>query len=88
MPRTELMADVFVFVVAAVASLITWGLGLVVGGLLAREVPHQARERGPTLHFPMLAIAGPKMRDILGYTTIVLIASGLVFGATLVIVSL
>lgn len=82
------MAYVFVFVVAAVASLITWGLGLVVGGLLAREVAHQGRERGLTLHFPLLAIAGLKMRDILGYTTIVLIASGLVFGATLVIVSL
>lgn len=57
-PRTELMAYVFVFVVAAVASLITWGLGLVVGGLLAREVAHQGRERGLTLHFPMLVAAG------------------------------
>lgn len=58
MPRTELAAYVFVFVVAAVASLITWGLGLVVGGLLAREVAHQGRERGLTLHFPMLVAAG------------------------------
>lgn len=57
-PRTELAAYVFVFVVAAVASLITWGLGLVVGGLLAREVAHQGRERGLTLHFPMLVAAG------------------------------
>lgn len=57
-PRTELAAYVFVFVVAAVASLITWGLGLMVGGLLAREVAHQGRERGLTLHFPMLVAAG------------------------------
>jgi short-chain fatty acids transporter len=49
---------VFVFVVAAIASLITWGLGLVVGGLLAREVAHQGRERGLRLHFPMLVAAG------------------------------
>lgn len=42
----------------------------------------------PFWAIPLLAIAGLKMRDILGYTTIVLIASGLVFGATLVIVSL
>src|SRR5699024_8724189 len=57
-PRTELTAYVFVFVVAAAAALITWGLGLVVGGLLAREVAHQGRERGLTLHFPMLVAAG------------------------------
>lgn len=57
-PRTELSAYVFVFVVAAVASLITWGLGLVVGGLLAREVAYQGRERGLKLHFPMLVAAG------------------------------
>ncbi|WP_431521129.1 short-chain fatty acid transporter [Citricoccus muralis] len=57
-PRTELTAYVFVFFVAAVASLITWGLGLVVGGLLAREVAYQGRERGLQLHFPMLVAAG------------------------------
>ncbi|MFB9073017.1 short-chain fatty acid transporter [Citricoccus parietis] len=57
-PRTELTAYVFVFAVAAVASLITWGLGLVVGGLLAREVAYQGRERGLKLHFPMLVAAG------------------------------
>lgn len=57
-PQTALQAYLFVFVVAAVASLITWGLGLVVGGLLAREVAAQARERGIVLHFPMLVAAG------------------------------
>ena len=41
----------------------------------------------PFWALPLLAIAGLKMRDILGYTTIVLIASGLVFAATLLIVS-
>ncbi|WP_394214259.1 short-chain fatty acid transporter [Brachybacterium vulturis] len=58
LPKTELTAYVFVFVVAAIASLITWGLGLVVGGLLAREVAYRGRERGLTLHFPMLVAAG------------------------------
>ena len=57
-PRTELMAYVFVFVVAALASLITWGLGLVVGGLLAREVAYQGKARGLRLHFPMLVASG------------------------------
>ena len=42
----------------------------------------------PFWAIPLLAIAGLKMRDILGYTTVVLLASGLVFGATLLLVSL
>jgi short-chain fatty acids transporter len=57
-PRTALAGYVFVFLVAAVASLITWGLGLVVGGLLAREVAAQGRERGIRFHFPMLVASG------------------------------
>ena len=42
----------------------------------------------PFWALPLLAIAGLKMRDILGYTTVVLIASGLVFAGTLLLVSL
>ena len=57
-PRTPVQAYVFVFLVAAAASLVQWGLGLVVGGLLAREVAAQAREKGLRLHFPMLVAAG------------------------------
>ena len=57
-PSTVLQAYVFVFVVASVASLITWGLGLVVGALLAKEVARQGREKGLRLHFPMLVAAG------------------------------
>ena len=58
LPKTPGQAYVFVFVVAALASLLTWGLGLVVGGLLAREVAAQGRERGVRLHFPLLVAAG------------------------------
>jgi short-chain fatty acids transporter len=57
-PRTPLKAYVFVCVIAALASLITWGLGLVVGGLLAKEVAGQMRDKGVRLHFPMLVAAG------------------------------
>jgi len=56
-PRTARGAYVFVFVVAAAASLVTWGLGLVVGALLAREVAAQARARCLRLHFPLLVAA-------------------------------
>lgn len=58
LPKTALQGYLFVFVVAAVASLITWGLGLVVGVLLAVEVAKQGREKGLALHFPMLVAAG------------------------------
>ncbi len=58
LPKSGLQAYLFVFVVAAVASLITWGLGLVVGVLLAVEVAKQGREKGLNLHFPMLVAAG------------------------------
>jgi short-chain fatty acids transporter len=57
-PSTAVQAYVFVCVIAAFASLITWGLGLVVGGLLAKEVAGQMRDKGVRLHFPMLVAAG------------------------------
>lgn len=57
-PTTSIQAYVFVCVIAAFASLITWGLGLVVGGLLAREVAGQMRDKGVRMHFPMLVAAG------------------------------
>ncbi|GAA1931996.1 short-chain fatty acid transporter [Brevibacterium antiquum] len=57
-PGSPAFAYVFVFVVAAIASLITWGLGLVVGALLAREIAVQARSRGLKVHFPLLVAAG------------------------------
>lgn len=43
LPATPVRAYVSVCVIAALASLITGGLGLVVGGLLAREVADQTR---------------------------------------------
>ncbi|WP_336649593.1 short-chain fatty acid transporter [Kocuria rosea] len=57
-PRTPLQAYVFVFLVAAAASLITWGLGLVVGALLARDVAAAGDRRGLELSFPMLVASG------------------------------
>src|SRR5690606_39338593 len=56
-PGSAASAYVFVFVVAAVASLITWGLGLIVGTLLALEFAVQSRDRGIRVHFPLLVAA-------------------------------
>ena len=53
-PRSAMQAYLMVFVVAALASLITWGLGLVAGALLAREVAYEFRRREQPVHFAML----------------------------------
>jgi short-chain fatty acids transporter len=57
-PGSATTAYVYVFVIAALASLITWGLGLVVGVLMAKEVAEQGRAKGLRLHFPLLVAAG------------------------------
>lgn len=53
-PRTPAMAYAFVTVVAGLASLISWALGLIVGGIVAVEVARVARSRGIRLHYPLL----------------------------------
>ena len=42
----------------------------------------------PFWALPVLAISGLKIRDILGYAMVTLIASGLVFGATMLLLGL
>ena len=53
-PKTPRAAYAFVALVASVASLISFGLGLVVGGVIALEVGRAARRRGVRLHYPLL----------------------------------
>ncbi len=53
-PRTPAMAYGFVTVVAGIASLVSWALGLIVGGIVAVEVARVARSRGLRLHYPLL----------------------------------
>lgn len=48
----------FVTVIAAIASLISWGLGLVVAALLSVQVARVARERGRAVHYPLLVACG------------------------------
>lgn len=57
LPRTPYQAYAFVTFMACAASMLTWGLGLVIGGLLAREVAIQAQKKGFAIHFPLL-VAG------------------------------
>lgn len=57
-PTQAVSAYVFVFAVAAVTSMLNWGLGLVAGALLAREVAVQLRSKCVKAHFPLLVAAG------------------------------
>lgn len=58
LPRTPVQAYGMVTLAAALASLLSWGLGLMVGVLLAQQVAKQGRERGMRLHFPLLVACG------------------------------
>ncbi|MCV2488376.1 TIGR00366 family protein [Geodermatophilus sp. YIM 151500] len=54
LPRSPKAAYAFVALVAGIASLISWGLGLIVGGILAIEIGRSARRRGVRVHYPLL----------------------------------
>lgn len=56
-PRTPRAAYAFLVVVAGLASLLSFGLGLIVGGVLAVELARQFRDRGTPLHYPLLVAA-------------------------------
>jgi short-chain fatty acids transporter len=51
-------AVVLVSLVAMLAGLINWGLGLVCGAFLAREVGRSCAARGISVHYPLVAAAG------------------------------
>jgi short-chain fatty acids transporter len=44
--------------VAMAAGLVNWGLGLIVGAYLAREIGLAARREGRALHYPLVCAAG------------------------------
>lgn len=57
-PRSARQAVALVAFAACASSLVNWGLGLITGALLAREVGRQAARRGIAVHYPLLAAAG------------------------------
>ncbi len=58
LPRTPRTAVAMVALVAAASGLLNWGLGLIVGALLARETALRGQARGLRVHYPLLAAAG------------------------------
>jgi len=57
-PKSAPMTYAWVCLCASVASLFTWGLGLVVAALLSIETARVGRERGIRLHYPLLVASG------------------------------
>jgi short-chain fatty acids transporter len=58
LPGDGRQAVVLVGVIAMVVAWVHWGLGLIVGAVLAREMGRQAEERGLSVHYPLLCVAG------------------------------
>lgn len=57
-PRSGAQAAALVALVACLAGVINWGLGLIVGAILARDAGRSAHARGIPVHYPLLAAAG------------------------------
>ena len=57
-PKGRVAPYLFVAVITAISGLITWGLSLVVGALLSKEVARQYAARGERVHFPLLIAGG------------------------------
>lgn len=58
LPRGPASAAALVSLVAMGFGLVNWGLGLIVGALLARDVARSLESRGVRVHAPLLAAAG------------------------------
>ncbi|MEE2787764.1 MAG: TIGR00366 family protein [Myxococcota bacterium] len=57
-PQSTASAAVMVASVAMGCALLNWGLGLIIGALLAREVGRVARLERRPLHYPLICAAG------------------------------
>lgn len=57
-PKNTSQAASLTAFVAIVAACVNWGLGLIVGALLARQIGIVAKEEGRSVHYPLIAAAG------------------------------
>ncbi|HUG38619.1 MAG TPA: TIGR00366 family protein [Candidatus Limnocylindrales bacterium] len=57
-PKTGRQAVVLVALGAMLAAWVSWGLSLILGAILAREMGQDAARRGVRVHYPLLAVAG------------------------------
>ncbi|MBC8421735.1 short-chain fatty acid transporter [bacterium] len=57
-PKSTASAAALVGFIACVCGLLNWGLGLIVGALLAREVGFSLQRRNIKAHYPLIVAAG------------------------------
>jgi len=76
-PKTAKGAIMMTALVMALLTAVHWGVGLVIGAFLAKEVAWAGKKRGIKIHFPLLAAAG--------YCGIVLAQSGISSSAALLV---
>lgn len=57
-PKSTAQAASLTAFVAIIAAFINWGLGLIVGAILAREIGKSAKTRNIPIHYPLVAAAG------------------------------
>lgn len=76
-PSSAKSAIVLTAVVMAILTSVHWGVGLVIGAFLAKEMAWACKRRGIKVHFPLLAAAG--------YCGVVLAQSGLSSSAALLV---
>ena len=57
-PKNGQQAVVLVGVGSMLTGWISWGLGLIFGAILAREMGKYAAKKGMAVHYPLLAVAG------------------------------
>ncbi len=58
LPQNGRQAVVLVGVGSMIVGWISWGLGLIFGAILAREMGKSAAKKGMAVHYPLLAVAG------------------------------
>tara|TARA_Y100000996_G_scaffold30416_1_gene21646 strand:+ start:2937 stop:4364 length:1428 start_codon:yes stop_codon:yes gene_type:complete len=58
LPRNGRQAVVLVGIGSMLVGWISWGLGLIFGAILAREMGKAANKSGMAVHYPLLAVAG------------------------------
>lgn len=57
-PRSTAGAAAMVGFAACLGAVVNWGLGLIAGAILAREVGRAFRSRGQKVHYPLIVAAG------------------------------
>ncbi len=76
-PKTGGTAVFLTAIIMVSLTFIHWGVGLVIGAFLAKEVASSAKKRGVKVHFPLLVAAG--------YAGVVVAQSGLSSSAALLV---